>query len=225
MKILFRKKVEAATGKLLMNLLEILEWIWSLLRLVLKIRLNLIQSNQKFSWKCTGGGQHLEQPNVERPIFRNLENLDIKRMADELFVFWRFFFIFIIFLKYMEIYGISGFENGKILKICFFFKLNNFMNLMIFEIVKFGKFLEFFKLKILGIFRKWTIRLIWLFLKLKFWEILEFSKMGIYEILCIWNFSKLKNCKFFRIFLIECFWNFLRWAFLRFSKLQNFWIF
>ena len=39
-----------------------------------------------------GGAQHLEQPNVEQPIFRNFEILNIKKTKDELFDF----FIFII---------------------------------------------------------------------------------------------------------------------------------
>ena len=37
-----------------------------------------------------GEGQHLEQPNVERPIFRNFEISNIKRTKDELFDFFIF---------------------------------------------------------------------------------------------------------------------------------------
>ena len=38
--------------------------------------------------KYSGGGQHLEQPNVERPIFRNFEITNFKRLIDELFDFF-----------------------------------------------------------------------------------------------------------------------------------------
>ena len=39
-------------------------------------------------------GQHLEQQNVEQPIFCNFEILNIKRTKDELFDFFIFEFIF-----------------------------------------------------------------------------------------------------------------------------------
>ena len=42
-------------------------------------------------------------------------------------------------------YGILSFSNCKNLKMCYFSQLNNSMNLMIFEIVKFWKFLELFE--------------------------------------------------------------------------------
>ena len=41
-----------------------------------------------------GGGQLFEQPNVERPIFRNFEIPNIERTKDELFDFFNFKFIF-----------------------------------------------------------------------------------------------------------------------------------
>ena len=40
------------------------------------------------------GGQHLERPNVERPIFRNFEISNIKITKVELFEFSIFEFIF-----------------------------------------------------------------------------------------------------------------------------------
>ena len=40
------------------------------------------------------GGQPFEQPNVERPIFRNFKIPNIKRTKDELFDFFNFQFIF-----------------------------------------------------------------------------------------------------------------------------------
>ena len=48
----------------------------------------------------------------------------------------------------LEIYRILSLGNCKIFKMCFF-KLNNFMNVMIFEIVKFRKFLELSECKFL----------------------------------------------------------------------------
>ena len=41
-----------------------------------------------------GGGRPFEQPNVERPIFRNFEIPNIKRTIYELFDFLNFEFIF-----------------------------------------------------------------------------------------------------------------------------------
>ena len=41
-----------------------------------------------------GGCQHLEQPNVERPIFRNFQISNIKITKDELFDFFVFIFYF-----------------------------------------------------------------------------------------------------------------------------------
>ena len=41
-----------------------------------------------------------------------------------------------------KIYGILSFLNCKILKICYFSKLDNFKNLTICEIVKFGFYLQ-----------------------------------------------------------------------------------
>ena len=48
-----------------------------------------------------GGGQHFEQPNLERPIFRNFEIPNIKRTKNELFDFFNLeFFFFYICLNY-----------------------------------------------------------------------------------------------------------------------------
>ena len=44
-----------------------------------------------------GGGQNLERRNIERPVFRNFENANIKIKKDELFdnlIFELFFSIF-----------------------------------------------------------------------------------------------------------------------------------
>ena len=67
-----------------------------------------------FSMLYGGGSQNLERPNIERPVFRKFETSNI------------------------EI-----FSNCSILKSCYCSKLNNFRNLMFFEIEKFGKFLIF----------------------------------------------------------------------------------
>ena len=39
-------------------------------------------------YEILGEGQHLEQPNVEQPIVRNFEILNIKRKKDELYSFF-----------------------------------------------------------------------------------------------------------------------------------------
>ena len=67
-----------------------------------------------------GGGQHLERPNVERPIFRNFEN---KNTEVELFDFsiFEFFFYFYIFLfKFNEHskYIYDNLLNLKFLEFC-----------------------------------------------------------------------------------------------------------
>ena len=41
-------------------------------------------------YEILGEGQHLEQPNVERPIVRNFEISHIKRTKDELFYSFKF---------------------------------------------------------------------------------------------------------------------------------------
>ena len=69
-----------------------------------------------------GGGQNLERPNVERPIFRKFETSNIEITKVELFDFFIFKFIF-QHSKYMIIYRIGNywnfdsFTNCKILKI------------------------------------------------------------------------------------------------------------
>ena len=52
-----------------------------------------------------GGGQHFEEPNVERPIFRNFQIPSIKKTNDKLFDFFIFEFIiyFYICLNYSKI--------------------------------------------------------------------------------------------------------------------------
>ena len=69
-----------------------------------------------------GGGQNLERPNVERPIFRKFKTSNIEITKVELFDFFIFKFIF-QHSKYMIIYRIGNywnfdsFTNCKILKI------------------------------------------------------------------------------------------------------------
>ena len=55
-----------------------------------------------------GGGQNLEQRNVERPIFRNFKITNIKRTKDELFdsFIFNFFLLFINFLHSSIIFKI-----------------------------------------------------------------------------------------------------------------------
>ena len=50
----------------------------------------------------TGGGQDLEQRNVERPIFRNFKITNIKITKDELFDSIIFEFIFSLFINYFQ---------------------------------------------------------------------------------------------------------------------------
>ena len=60
--------------------------------------------NKKFNSTIfmEGGGQHLEQPNVERPLFRNSKISNIKRTKDELFDLFivEFYIYFYICLNY-----------------------------------------------------------------------------------------------------------------------------
>ena len=63
-----------------------------------------------------GGGQHMERPNVERPIFLNPVISNIKIMKDE----WFDFFIFgLIFLFFKIIWTLKIYDNLPNLK---FFK-------------------------------------------------------------------------------------------------------
>ena len=50
-----------------------------------------------------GGGQHLERPNIERPIFRNFEISNIKIAKNELFDYFIYEFVFYYdFFKLLE---------------------------------------------------------------------------------------------------------------------------
>ena len=49
--------------------------------------------------------------------------------------------------KIKNLWDFDSCPNFKIWKICYFSKLNNFRNLMIVEIIRFGKFLGFSKLR------------------------------------------------------------------------------
>ena len=103
----------------------------------------------------------------------------------------------------MKIYGILNFTNWKVLKICYFSKLNDYKNLTIFKIVKLGNFLDFSKLELFGIFR------IASFLNFSSWKcnkFLEFfqfekpnlaKKNGNFEIVCPFNISHYSQfCQF-----------------------------
>ena len=63
-----------------------------------------------------GGGQHLEQPNVERPIFRNYKIANIKITEDELFDNFIFEFDFLCFRNHLNGWGLNfqtvKFKNG-----------------------------------------------------------------------------------------------------------------
>ena len=48
--------------------------------------------------QCMGESQHLEQPNVERPIIRNFEIPNPKKTRDRLFDFFIFKFIFYFYI-------------------------------------------------------------------------------------------------------------------------------
>ena len=96
----------------------------------------------------------------------------------------------------LKIYEILCFLNYRILKICFFSKLDNFRNFTIFEIVKFGYYLGFPE-----------------------WKFLEFSKLKIFWNFPNSNFLVFLNRKFlsflkleiFRNFQIQIFWNCPNW--------------
>ena len=78
-----------------------------------------------------GGSQTLERPNVKRPIFRKFETSNIEITKVE-------------FYKLSNFKNLLIFETQQFQKYDFFFEFVNNGNSMIFEIVKFGKFLEFF---------------------------------------------------------------------------------
>ena len=63
-----------------------------------------------YSGSFSGGGQHLEQPNKERPIFENFEILNIKRTKDEVFDFFISDFllncIFVKIIQTLKIYWV-----------------------------------------------------------------------------------------------------------------------
>ena len=68
-------------------------------------------------------------------------------------------------------WNFDSFSTCSILKICYCSKLNNFRNLMFFEIAKLGKFKKFYELQIFGIFqigkpRNFEIFAIW---RIKVW--------------------------------------------------------
>ena len=116
-----------------------------------------------------GGGQNLERPNVEWPIFRKFETSNIEITKVELFDFSICEFILYFYdclnysntqNKYLITYhqirnslNFDSFTSGQIKKICYFLKFDNFRTFIIFflslsimEIWWFSKFLN------LGIF-------------------------------------------------------------------------
>ena len=69
----------------------------------------------------TGGGQHVERPNVERPIFRDFEILNIKITKVELFDFSIFEFIFYFY----DCFNYSDTQNTYVL---IYHEIRNFWN-------------------------------------------------------------------------------------------------
>ena len=119
-----------------------------------------------------GGGQNLERPNVERPIFRLFEYSNIKIMKVELFDFFHFqiyfsflrLFEFFEYSKYMIICQIENFgnfdrfTNCEILKIFSISKLNSFRNLIILWICQSREFPLEYEIKVKKLkHRNWFI--------------------------------------------------------------------
>ena len=116
----------------------------------------------------SGGGQHLERPNVERLIFRDFEISNIKISKVELFDFSIFEFIFyfydclnfsdtqntymIIYYQIQNFWNFNSYTNCQILKICWLFKFNNFRDLIILWVCRWWKCNDFWNCKIGEIF-------------------------------------------------------------------------
>ena len=66
----------------------------------------IIEYNIQCVVEYPGGGQYLEGPNVERPIFRNFEISNVKITKDELFDFliFEFIFLFVLIIRTLKIY-------------------------------------------------------------------------------------------------------------------------
>ena len=120
------------------------------------------------SYICPGGGQNLERPNVERPIFRKFETSNIEITKVKLFDFSIFVVILyfydcsnysntqntysIIYHQIRDFLNFYSFTNCQFKHLLifeiqqfqtfdyFFFEFINNGNLMIFEILKFGNF-------------------------------------------------------------------------------------
>ena len=127
----------------------------------------------KFSGSC----QRLEQPNVERPTFRNFKISNIKWTKDEdFFIIFQYLFKLFEHLKFMIIYKIENLWNFHSFPNCKIFKLAFFRICKILEI-----FCNFSSWKFFGIFL--------------IWNILEFFKFENVVILQIPNFSNIPNCE------------------------------
>ena len=163
--------------------------------------------------KYSGGGQHLEQSNVERSIFRNLEVLNIKRTKtwDSIFFIFEFIFYFYICLHYsntqnlwwfikLEIYRTLEFKL-EVFGTCRIRNFSSFPNCKLWNFPSWT-FLWFSKFQIFGIFQ---INNFWNF---RNWIFLKFFKLEIFWIFEIANLSNLPNRQFLE--------------FSKFGKLTNF---
>ena len=196
------------------------------------------------------GGQHLEQPNVERLIFWNFDISSIKRTKDSIFyfvIYFLFLYIFELFekLKYMIICKIGNlwnFDSSTQTMRFYFLKLLNFRNFMISEVARSERFSESSKMQIFRIFQFGNFRNFSNYLNCKFSKFLNYSKFEIFGIVWIGNFRNLSHfsnwkflefCKLqiFRIVRNANFSDFLKFKLFEFSKLQiyrtsqinNFW--
>ena len=138
-----------------------------------------------------GGDQRVEQPNVERPIFRNFKILNIESYEDELFDY----FILVFF------YICLNYSNTK--NIWKFIKLAIHWILIVFRIVKFWKLDFLLKCKISEIrwfSRPWNLGHFCNFPKLNIFRIFQLRIFGIFQIEDFWNFP---NCEFLKLSKLE----------------------
>ena len=87
-----------------------------------------------------GRGQHLEWPNVERPIFRSFEISNEKITEVELFDFYIFKFIFSFYVCLNCSNAQNAYTQMIICQIRNFWHFDSFTNCQIFEISQFQKF-------------------------------------------------------------------------------------
>ena len=130
---------------------------------------------------------------------------------------------YMIMYKIFNSWNFYSFSNCSILKVCYCSKLNNFRNLMFFEMEKFGKFVIFYKIQI---FRICHIVIFWSFRNWIFFLIVQIINFWKFP---NWVFFNLTNCKFlkipklkiFRILQIWSFWNCPNWKIKKFQNFSN----